>query len=206
MQLYDGYCSSTCVLFSEFMRLQGGVKSIAMGGRPSATVIQGIGGTKGANNYGFDYVYQLAAVALTEGTPTEVANWTSVRAYSDLPMNRSLDASLNVRDQILSTNLKDGVPAQFINEPADCRLFYEPSMTVDVRAVWKKAADAAWGSAKCVAGSIPHKVESRAERRRSSDEMTARAIAAGSAPVRLRSVDVMQLRKTIGGQNKKVPL
>ena len=46
--LYDGYCGSTCTIFSEFMRLQGGVKSIAMGGRPNRNPIQGAGGIKGS--------------------------------------------------------------------------------------------------------------------------------------------------------------
>ncbi|KAE8441746.1 hypothetical protein EG329_004490 [Mollisiaceae sp. DMI_Dod_QoI] len=204
--LYDGYCASTCTLFGEFMRTQGGVKSIAMGGRPNTSPIQGIGGTKGANNYAFSYVYQLATIALAEGTPEEVANWTSVQALSDLPMNRSVDASLNVRDHILPGNQKDGIPAQFINEPADCRLFYEPSMIEDVNAIWKKAADAAWGSAKCVAGSIPHKVETRAERMRRSEEMKVRAKIEGSIPVRPRSADVMMLREIISSHGKKVPL
>jgi hypothetical protein len=40
--LYDGYCASTCTLFSEFMRTQAGVKSIAVGGRPSKDPMQGI--------------------------------------------------------------------------------------------------------------------------------------------------------------------
>jgi hypothetical protein len=38
------------------MRINRGVKSIAMGGRPNASPIQGIGGTKGANNYPFGYI------------------------------------------------------------------------------------------------------------------------------------------------------
>ena len=46
-QVYDGYCASTCTIFSEFMRTQAGIKSIAMGGRPQPGEIQGIGGTKG---------------------------------------------------------------------------------------------------------------------------------------------------------------
>ena len=32
--VYDGYCASTCTIFSELMRQQGGVKTIALGGRP----------------------------------------------------------------------------------------------------------------------------------------------------------------------------
>lgn len=48
IMLMDGFCASTCTLFSEFMRTQGGVKTIAMGGRPQAGPIQGVGGIKGA--------------------------------------------------------------------------------------------------------------------------------------------------------------
>ena len=39
------------------MRLQAGVKSIAMGGRPKVGPIQGIGGVKGAQSYGFTSIY-----------------------------------------------------------------------------------------------------------------------------------------------------
>ena len=52
--LYDGYCASTCTLFSEFLRIQAGIKSISIGGRPSKDPMQTLGGTKGANNAGFD--------------------------------------------------------------------------------------------------------------------------------------------------------
>lgn len=34
--LYDGFCASTCTLFSTWMKYQGGVKSVMMGGRPNA--------------------------------------------------------------------------------------------------------------------------------------------------------------------------
>jgi hypothetical protein len=44
IMLYDGFCASTCASFSEFMRTQAGVKSIAMGGRPNDRQIQAIGG------------------------------------------------------------------------------------------------------------------------------------------------------------------
>jgi len=152
MQIYDGYCASTCSLFSEFMRLQAGVKSIAYGGRPNKDPIQAVGGTKGANNYPYNFIKTLASVPLNDATPAQLANWTSLTAYTDLAQNRSTDNSLNVRDQILRPNLGDGMPAQFIYEEADCRVFWEPAMISDVKAVWKRAADVAWGGSKCVAG------------------------------------------------------
>lgn len=43
----DGYCASTCTIFSEFMRQQAGVKYIALGGRPNKDIIQAVGGVKG---------------------------------------------------------------------------------------------------------------------------------------------------------------
>lgn len=90
-------------------------------------------------------------------------------------MNRSTDSSINVRDMILRDNLEDGTPAQFLYEEADCRLFYQPEMIRDPKAIWKAAARAAWGDGKCVAGSLPHKNETLATRRRRSEEMKVRA-------------------------------
>lgn len=49
--LYDGICASTCAVFSELMKTQGGVRSIAVGGRPQYNPMQGVGGTKGYSSY-----------------------------------------------------------------------------------------------------------------------------------------------------------
>ncbi|KAH8687804.1 hypothetical protein BGZ60DRAFT_425664 [Tricladium varicosporioides] len=167
IMVYDGICASTCTIFSEFMR-SAGVKSIAMGGRPDRKQIQAIGGTKGANNYPFGYILKLANITLESATLQERKNWKAVTELTDLPLRRSTDTSINVRDNIL--NLKDGIPAQFLYEKADCRLFYEPEMLRSPKAIWKKAADVAWGKAKCVAGSLPHKTQTPALRRRKSEE------------------------------------
>src|SRR6187402_1149302 len=188
------------------MRVQGGVKSIALGGRPNISPIQGVGGTRGANNYAFNYIRLLSTVALDAATAEERVNWTETLAYSDLPINRSTDASINVRDNILRAHMTDGTPAQFLYEAADCRLFYEPSMISDVTPLWKRAADAAWGGRKCVAGTLQQKKETRAERRKKSEEMKIRARNEGRVPVRPRSPDVMMLRSTGLGHGKKVPL
>lgn len=152
------------------MRLQAGVKSIAFGGRPTMDHIQGIGGVKGANNYQYGYIMTLASVPLDDATPDQLEQWSSLAAYTDLPINRSSDTSLNVRDHILKPYLEEGLPAQFVYEEADCRVFYEPSMINDMTALWKRAADVAWGGSKCVAGSLPGH-ETLAVRERKSDEL-----------------------------------
>ena len=188
------------------MRAQAGVKSIAMGGRPTTSPIQGVGGTRGANNYQFEYIRLLAQVALETARSDEKTNWTSSLQYTDLPFNRSLDCSVNVRDNILRSHIDDGTPAQFLNEVADCKLFYEPLMTTDVTSIWRRAADAAWGNKKCIAGSLPQRKQTRKERIRRSEEMKLRARIEGKPLVKQRSPDLMMLRTNNFALGKKVPL
>ncbi|OCL04090.1 hypothetical protein AOQ84DRAFT_417072 [Glonium stellatum] len=155
--VYDGYCASTCTIFSELMRQQGGVKAIAMGGRANTNAIQAVGGVKGTNNYQWGYIQALAQDAVLVAAAANMtlrANASVLRDYySDTPFTRAATApGANVRDG-LRQNDTSGVPLQFRYEEADCRLFYTPEMTVDVTAIWKAVADARWGTdGKCVAG------------------------------------------------------
>jgi hypothetical protein len=73
---------------------------------------------------------------------------------TELPMARATHTGVNLRDSIPRKNLENGIPAQFVYEPADCRIYYEPSMIVDVSKLWEAAADVAWGSKKCVQGHL----------------------------------------------------
>ncbi|KAK4161565.1 hypothetical protein QBC43DRAFT_357679 [Cladorrhinum sp. PSN259] len=156
--LYDGACASTCAIASSFLRHQANVKSIAMGGRPNPGLIQGVGGVKGAQVLQFSNVYSYAQRYLPSAQND--AQRAELSRFSSLPMNRSTSAALNVRDQILPQNLKDGVPAQFINEKADCRLYWTEEMIKDVREVWNAAARAAFNGAGCAAGGIEKTAES----------------------------------------------
>ncbi|OAL55405.1 hypothetical protein IQ07DRAFT_166454 [Pyrenochaeta sp. DS3sAY3a] len=148
----DGYCASTCTIFSEFMTKQAGVKTIAMGGRSNKNKIQAIGGVKGVNNYQFGYIQQLAQYAV-RFDPSLNTSVLRTDFYSDLPFNRAAGSpGVNTRDGIAKDDTS-GVALQFVYEEADCRLYYTPEMTVDITALWKAAADARWGSnGKCVSG------------------------------------------------------
>lgn len=115
--IQDGFCASTCTIFSEFMRTQAGVKTIAMGGRRPQTgslqvpIIQGIGGTKGANNFAFDFVVELSQLTLDvlRDYGLTAMNETLLRSLANsLPSKRSMSASVNIRDNILKDNLDDG--------------------------------------------------------------------------------------------------
>lgn len=152
VMLYDGVCASTCTLASEMLRIQGGVKSIAMGGRPKAGAIQGVGGVKGSQVYSWKSVWSYASGAARLSNNRNVKK--ELGRYTSLPLLRSTASSLNVRDQILRDNLEDGTPAQFIKEDADCRLYWTAPMLEDVTEVWKAAANSAFNGAKCAAGGI----------------------------------------------------
>jgi hypothetical protein len=47
VMLFDGSCGSTCAIFAQAMKSQGGVRSIAMGGRPQTGPMQAVAGSKG---------------------------------------------------------------------------------------------------------------------------------------------------------------
>lgn len=155
--LTDGYCASTCTIFSEFLTKQAGVKTMALGGRSNKDQIQAIGGVKGVNNYQWGYIQSLAgsAIRIATGEQKVRLNSSVLRTdyYSDVVFNRAASPpGVNVRDG-LRQNDTSGVALQFVYEEANCRIYYTPEMTVDATAVWKAAADAQWGSSgNCVRG------------------------------------------------------
>lgn len=155
--VYDGYCASTCTIFSELMRQQGNVKTIALGGRPNKDIIQAVGGVKGTND--FPYSEILSGVEL----PFRIQhyhddayyNTTALGDYTDLPLERGVNYVVNARDGIRQGDESE-TPLQFVYEPADCRIYYTPEMAVDQTAAWKTVADTAFnGINHCVAGSYP---------------------------------------------------
>ncbi|KAI8958307.1 hypothetical protein F5Y11DRAFT_43525 [Daldinia sp. FL1419] len=151
--LLDGYCASTCTLFAEFLRSNAGVKSIAMGGRPTKKgLIQGVGGVKGSQSYGFEDVYLQAVTARRHTNDSAILE--TLGKYTTYVTERSTAASLNVKDQILHSYLDDGIPAQFVVEESDCRLWWTAPMVTDITEQWKAAATAAFKGGKCAYGAI----------------------------------------------------
>ncbi|KAF2711129.1 peptidase S41 family protein-like protein [Pleomassaria siparia CBS 279.74] len=184
--LTDGYCASTCTIFSELMTKQAGVKTIALGGRSNKNQIQAIGGVKGTNNLQWGYIQSQAQIALRVATGDLQAtlNSSTLRTdYSgDIVFNRAASSpGVNVRDGLL-LNDTSGVALQFIYEEADCRLYYTPEMTVDITAVWRAAGDAIWGTGgKCVGGGY--------------DKRTAHEVTAHLKPRRVQFSDAAALKQ-----------
>ncbi|KAI0857275.1 hypothetical protein F4860DRAFT_490064 [Xylaria cubensis] len=161
----DGYCASTCTLFSQFSIHDAGVKTIAMGGRPSKKgLIQGVGGVKGSQSYGYADV--LANVQEAIAFTNDSAIIKTLSAYDSYVIDRNQVSSLNVKDEILRSHIKDGTPSQFVAEYSDCRLYWTDAMIKDVSEVWKAAASAAFKGGKCAYGGItaPHSYPTESKR------------------------------------------
>ncbi|KAB8294146.1 hypothetical protein EYC80_009589 [Monilinia laxa] len=168
--LYDGSCGSTCAVFSEFMKSQGGVRSIVMGGRPQTGPMQGVAGSKGSEVLTFgqidEYLAQIDEV---------IANLTlksipipAAPPASSLPLGSALSWPLgnsttqgtgsrfNFRNN-MHQNDSSYTPLQYIYEASNCRLFYTKEDVYDIQGLWKRVVNTVWGDGKCVEGSTTTK-------------------------------------------------
>ncbi|KAK1522325.1 uncharacterized protein CCOS01_10037 [Colletotrichum costaricense] len=180
--LYDGVCASTCTLASEFLRLHGGVKSVAFGGLPVEGPIEGVGGIKGSQVLDWSNIYGYTEFLLPYASTDEQK--AAFARYTDLPLNRSLAAAVNVRDQILRDNVDDGIPAQYVREEADCRLYWTLPMIKDVTEIWKATANAAFNGGKCAYGGIDKRDVSAKAAVKRSEYLAASSLKERAAPVR----------------------
>ncbi|KPM44551.1 hypothetical protein AK830_g2051 [Neonectria ditissima] len=142
----------TCTQVVETLRLQAGIKSIVLGGRPHSNPIQAVGGIKGAEVLGFSTIYSYTSKALQHAENDEQR--VELSRYTRLPFLRSTIATLNSRDQITRDHLSDGLPAQYVYTRADCRLYWTEAMIKNITRVWKIAAEVAFKGQKCVVGGI----------------------------------------------------
>ncbi|PIA97917.1 hypothetical protein CB0940_05763 [Cercospora beticola] len=151
----DGYCASTCTIFAELMKTQGGVKLINMGGRPNKNLTQAVGGVKGVNSLSLGAILYYALMPFQYQyikSRDYYQNNTIFGKYNNLALYRTLASGINARDGFRQNDTSN-VPLHFQYEPADCRIFYTPQMAVDMTAQWKTVADTAFnGINHCVAG------------------------------------------------------
>ncbi|KAK4611768.1 Peptidase S41 family protein ustP [Fulvia fulva] len=155
----DGYCASTCTIFAELMRHQGGVRTIVLGGRPNADIAQAVGGTKGTNSNKWSNIFYFTQIPFEYQYihNNSFYETTALGRYNDLALYRSVAAVVNARYGFRQGD-EEGPPLQFKYEPADCRIYYTPEMAVSMVAVWKTVADSAFrGVNHCVAGSLESK-------------------------------------------------
>lgn len=164
VMLHDGMCSSTCAIASELLKNQGSVRTIAIGGRPQSGPMQGVGGTKGAQVFGWDEIQVRMQAVYFLGSPEQQEQWDredlGKTAFARQLFRRSayqggqIAGGVNLKDN-LRQNDASGVPLEFMYEAADCRMFFTKEMISDVTMVWKGVVDRMFNNQmdKCVQGS-----------------------------------------------------
>ncbi|KAJ5560375.1 Interphotoreceptor retinol-binding [Penicillium frequentans] len=155
----DGDCVSTCAFFVKLMKRQG-VRTIAFGGRPTNEPMQGVGGVKGGQSLGVDYIngyIQQANTLIRNAANTSSplltrAEWKKFNESSpSLAESFAWSGNLNLRNEYDPDD--DETPLQFVYEAAECRLFYTLENYLQQETVWQAAAKAMFGSFRCVNGS-----------------------------------------------------
>ncbi|KAJ8113756.1 hypothetical protein OPT61_g4183 [Boeremia exigua] len=161
--LTDGACSSTCALLVEMFK-QVGVRTIAVGGRPSNGPMQAVGGNRGAAIYSADQIDYNIGVLSYPAFNVDNATLATVPQLSNRGFRDSgvFTAALgvNLRDQVRPN---DPVPIQFKYEAADCRIFYSLANAFNYTRLWSDAVIAAFDDTSiCVEGSTGFSNSSKA--------------------------------------------
>ncbi|KAE8548931.1 hypothetical protein EYB25_009314 [Talaromyces marneffei] len=158
--LTDGRCSSTCTVFVDHM-VSKGVKTVAVGGRPRAGVMQAIGGVKGSEVLGLTDVESMATTAaslladsISSGSPIlgdkNQARFSEVNPIPLTKFPMPISGSINYLNTY--TAYDDTTPTQFTYEAANCHIFYTAETLYKPSTTWALAANSTWGSAQCVGG------------------------------------------------------
>lgn len=161
--LQDGYCASTCAIFSESMKTDVGVKSVVVGGLPSTGPMQGVAGTKGSNILAVGDTIPNDDLLFASIEETIILNYTYLFDNTSFPDALTLleDPPLKLNTAKVTFNFKNQVrqndpvtPLQFVYEAADCRIFYTFENLKSYEVLWQNAADSLWGNGSlCVKGS-----------------------------------------------------
>ncbi|KAB8297035.1 hypothetical protein EYC80_002433 [Monilinia laxa] len=165
VMLMDGDCGSTCAHFAEMMKAQGGVRSVAVGGRPQPGPQQGVCCSKGAQVLTFsNIVSHIKALPdaqisyLRKGL--RLPDSPAAKYFPNIKAMASLGSTLELMSYgrfNLRSNMHDGdktaTPLQFQYEAANCRLFYTEEDIYDISGLWRRVQSVVWRGQPCVEGS-----------------------------------------------------
>lgn len=138
-------------MFVEEMRLHG-VRTVVFGGRPQYRQMQAVGGTKGGERWSLDKAYRYIShafkIAQKANNETSILSIEELNRFNTLlpsdaksfsiRFNRQSRSGLNFRSAFRIQ--ADNVPLQFINDYADCRLFYTTENFLRLPTIWRTAA------------------------------------------------------------------
>lgn len=124
-KLTDGQCGSACALFHELMSYQAGVRSVVVGGQPSAGPMQAASGSRGAIQYSGDALdadFQQTN-NITGNATIDVLPRLDAAGYRDTGVWTSY-TGFTLRDQVRGDDAANATPLQFSYLAADCRREY----------------------------------------------------------------------------------
>jgi hypothetical protein len=139
-------------MFVEEMRLHG-VRTMVFGGRPQYRQMQAVGGTKGGERWSLDKAYRYTIHAFNiaqnaNNNKTSIISTEELLRFEGLlppdpksfsiRFNRQSRGGLNFRSAFRIQ--ADDIPLQFINDYADCRLFYTIENYLHPPTIWRAAA------------------------------------------------------------------
>ncbi|KAI1107423.1 hypothetical protein F4804DRAFT_352294 [Jackrogersella minutella] len=159
--LTDGYCGSTCTIFSYLMLFQMNVKTVSVGGRPRSGPMQSIGGTEGSQSLSFSDISGTSTVILGAVTDPKISQQLQGSELDVLAQGYAVKrasspdlAGINFQNAFAPYDSQ--TPLQFLYEAANCRFFYTPQMITSAELAWKYAVNATWTdpATYCVEGSI----------------------------------------------------
>lgn len=158
-----GQCDYACALFAHYLKYQGKVEQLAIGGRPQEEPMSAVGGTRGSLVEPLwnlmEYV-EAGQTLLPNFKELIKGTWLGSLAKNGCALqNRAADPTLQTALQVnLFNNIAQGdeslTPIRFTYEAADCRIFNTAAMVMNMTATWTAAADIWRGNFHgCVAGS-----------------------------------------------------
>jgi len=131
--------------------------------------MQAVGGTKGTLVLQASYLQEMTRFVSSKfgKDKKQKDEWASFMpsAFSI----RASGASVNFHDNIRKGQEADGIPTQFLNDSASCRMYYQPKMYFNVTEAWSRVAEVAFGkdggldADKCVSGSVATKEEQQGD-------------------------------------------
>lgn len=137
-----------------------GVRTITFGGRPTESPMQGVGGVKGGQSLGINYIngYIQQANQLIHGSAGSTSpllttdEWKKFNDSSPgTETSFAWSGSVNLRNEYDPDD--DQTPLQFVYEAAECRRFYTIENYVQRETVWQDATASMFGNGGCVKGS-----------------------------------------------------
>jgi hypothetical protein len=140
----DGIVGSTASTFAELCILQGGIKTVAFGGRPGQDQMQFVGSTRSYETTQFLTLFQDIFSVFEEGrlhTP-EYYNNTVLGEFNTLPVVRTLGGDGLAIKLAQDPSDESGTPIAYKYQPADAHLPFTFANTMSAAAQWADAAAA----------------------------------------------------------------